>query len=115
MKMKKIILASSMVASVGAVGVAHATTIATTPVTPTECALLEANASVKITLSTGNIGSYDCNTSTANIGVAVANTSGKNKVFSLGSAGGQILTTTTASAPSTTNTENAATTASAAS
>ncbi len=114
MKMKKIILASSVVAAAGVSMHADATTIGTAPIAQAACALLNSDASVKITLSTGNIGSYDCNTSTANIGVAVASTTGKNKVFSLSSSGGQITTGTTGtSAPTTADTEAAATTASA--
>ena len=96
--MKKIIFASSLLAISG-VAAAAGTAISTAAITSGGCSLLSADASVKITLSTGNIGAYDCNTTTASIGVAVGSTTGKNKVFAVGSAGGAITTTTTAAAP----------------
>lgn len=108
MKMKKIILVSGVVAA-GAVGQANATTggdFSTSAITTSECSLLNAGASVKVVLSTGNLGSYNCNSSTANIGVAVANTAGKNKVFYLGSAGGKLNEVTTASTPTLSNTQS---------
>lgn len=68
-------------------------------VTDTNCTLLNTGASVKITLSTGNVGAYDCNTTSASIGVAVASKTGKNKVFSVGSAGGSITENPLGAAP----------------
>ncbi len=100
--MKKILFASSLLALAGAVpSMASAATggfaAGANAVDTTACALL--SAPVSITLSTGNIGGYDCNTSAANIGVAVGSTSGKNKIFSIGSSGGALTTTTTSAAP----------------
>ena len=67
-------------------------------VTTTTCSLLIDD--VKVILSVGNVGAYECNASTANIGVAVGSTSsGSNKIFSLSSAAGsQIEVNTSASA-----------------
>jgi len=67
-----------------------ATTSMQTPVSTTDCALLQ--EPVTINTSASNIGDVVCDATTANIGVSVANTSGKNKVFSAGSAGGGIQT-----------------------
>lgn len=77
-------------------GLANAapTTIATTAITPAECAALQAGASVKITLSSSNIGAYDCTATGAAIGVAVGNTAGKGITYSTGSGGGAITATT---------------------
>lgn len=95
--MKKIILASALVASAGMTYAAGgALSAGSNSVTTSNCALLSGD--VKITLSTGNVGYYDCNTTSSSIGLAVSNSSGKNKVYSLGSAGGKIEETTTASA-----------------
>jgi hypothetical protein len=115
--MKKILFASSLLAASGIAAAAGAA-ISATAVTggaSGACPVLTADASVKITLSSGNVGYYDCNTTTASIGVAVASTTGKNKVFSVGSAGGSVTTTTTSSAPTTTDCAGAATSASASS
>jgi hypothetical protein len=97
--MKKILFASSLLVASGISTAGTAFPAAGTAITATDCALLSADASVKITLSTGNIGAYTCNATTASIGVAVASTTGKNKVFAVGSAGGAIITTTTTNAP----------------
>ena len=81
---------------------------AATPITQAECALLTSDASVNITLSKGNIGSYMCDSTSANIGIAIGNTSGKNKVFSLGTTGGSITETATRSAPTNLDTSSVA-------
>jgi hypothetical protein len=65
-------------------------------------------ADVKITLSTANIGNVSCDDATASLGVAVANTSGKNKVYSVGSAGGGLTETTTTATPSASDLSGAA-------
>ena len=112
-KVKRLLLATSFIALslanpvIAAVG---ANDIGAAAITQADCVLLTSDASVKITLSTGNIGSYMCDTSSANIGVAVGNTSGKNKVFSIGSSGGSVTTTQTRAAPTSSDTQNAATT-----
>ena len=109
--MKKILFASSLLAlASGVPSMASAAGLAAgaNAISTTDCALL--SAAVNITLSTGNVGAYICNTSTANIGVAVASTSGKNKVFSIGSSGGALTTTTTAAAPGSGDASTAATT-----
>ena len=88
--MKKVLIAASLLAIGGA---ANASTITSgADITSTDCALLA--STVKITMSTGNVGSYDCSATTANIGVAIGNTSGKFKVFSIGSNGGSLTTDT---------------------
>ena len=78
-------------------GAAQADVIAISPgalaagpnaISTTDCTLLA--SAVSITLSTGNIGAYNCNTTSSAIGMAVASTSGKNKVFSVSSEGGAI-------------------------
>ena len=94
--MKKILFATSLLAVAAA---ADAATLATgaNAVTSAACTLLASD--VSITLSNGNVGGYTCNTSTANIGVAVASTAGKNKIFSIGSSGGALVTHTTNVAP----------------
>ena len=105
--MKKIILATAAIASIGSMvsGTAAAAAVSLTPGGVTSvtsgssgtCPLLAENITVKI--STSNIGAFECNTTSANIGVAVASTVGKNKVYSLGSAGGKITETTTSTTP----------------
>jgi hypothetical protein len=111
--MKKILIASLMCIASGssfAAGKALAEG-ATTTVNNTECTLLNADAAtnpVKITLSTANLGYVDCNATTGSIGVAVANTKGKNKVYSIGSAGGAPIATDTAAAPASGNVQTAA-------
>lgn len=117
--MKKILLATSLAAL--AAGPALAQTAFTTgPGVSTvtggtggNCPLLQ--ATVTVNLSNGNIGAYDCNTNTASIGVGVASTTGKNKVYSLGSAGGGMTETTLSAAPTTSDAGTAATTKSASS
>lgn len=86
--MKKVLIAASLLAVGGAASAAAITSGSDIPTS--SCALLA--SPVKIVMSTGNIGSYDCNTTTANIGVAMGNTSGKFKVFSVGSNGGALST-----------------------
>jgi hypothetical protein len=119
--MKKIILASTLIATGiamhsvayangGSLAGATANSVGT-GTGNNNCELL--NAAIKVSLSQGNLGYYDCNTTTASVGVAVASTTGRNMVYSLGSAGGAITTATTSSAPSTTNCQTAATTSSA--
>ncbi len=90
--MKKIILVSSLVAVSGMVNAAGGNlTGGGNDVTTSNCALL--SAAVKVTLSTANVGAYDCNTTSSSIGLAVSNSSGKLKAYSIGSAGGAITTT----------------------
>ena len=111
--MKKILFATSLLA---AAGMAHAAAYGAnavtsgTAITVADCGLLNTDASVKITLSTGNVAAYDCNSSTANIGVAVGNQTGKNKVFAIGSNGGSVTTYTTSSAPQAGDVSSAAST-----
>ena len=111
--MKKILLASSL-AALSSLPAGHAlaasqfsTGPAVTAIASSACTLLAND--VNVNLSNGNIGSYDCNTTTASIGVAVASTTGKNNVYSLGSAGGGIGITTLSSAPTTGDTDTQAT------
>ena len=107
--MKKIILASALAAAAITAHSAGSLTAGSNTVTTTAatgCELI--TASVTITLSTSNIGYYDCNSSAASIGLAVGNTSGKNKVYSLGSAGGAITETTLSAAPTTSNAQTQA-------
>ncbi len=97
--MKKILFATSLMAVVGTSAAATGGTLnsGANDVSTSACTLLA--SAVKITLSNGNVGGYDCSATSANIGVAVASTTGKNKIFSIGSSGGALSTTTTASAP----------------
>ena len=117
--MKKIILASALAAaaitahSAGSLAAGSNAVVANTSGGAGNCELLSAN--VTITLSTSNIGYYDCNSTSASIGLAVGNTSGKNKVYSLGSAGGAITETTLSSAPTTSDMSTQATAKSASS
>lgn len=111
--MKKILIASLILAAATpafAAKVKNLTTSNTassqTAVSTTECTLLSSD--VKINSSVANIGTVDCDTTSASIGVAVANTSGKNKVFSAGSAGGGITTTDLTATPTTGDTDTAA-------
>ena len=108
--MKKILFATSLLAVAAA---ADAATLATgaNAVTSAACTLLASD--VSITLSSGNVGGYTCNTSTANIGVAVASTAGKNKIFSIGSSGGALVTTTMSVAPQATDAAAASSTSAA--
>ena len=108
--MKKILFATSLLAVTAA---ADAATMGSgaNAISSAACTLL--SSAVSITLSTGNVGGYFCNTSTANIGVGVASSAGKNKVFSIGSSGGALVTTTTAAAPAATDAEAAASTSAA--
>ncbi len=95
--MKKIIVASAVLGSVLLSGVAIAAATAITSggaINATACPALTADASVKITLSTSNSGAYECQSTGAAIGVAVGNTAGKGNVYSVGSGGGAITTTT---------------------
>ena len=112
--MKKILIACSLLVGVSAANavapsggslVAGANAVSTT-----DCALLA--SAVSITLSTGNVGAYQCSASTANIGLAVASTTGKNKIFSVGSSGGAITTTETRASPSLSELDSAASTSS---
>ena len=112
--MKKLFIASLLVAASSMAFAANTGDWAagSNTVTDTDCTLLNAGSSLKVILSTSNVGSYNCDTTSANIGVAVANTSGKNIVFSMGSSGGGIIVTNTGTtAPSATNTATAAATA----
>lgn len=111
--MKKILIASLIVFAATpafAAKVKNLTSSTTassqTAVSTTECTLLQEG--VTINSSIANIGTVDCDTTTANIGVAVANTSGKNKVFSAGSAGGGITTDQLDAVPTTGDTDTAA-------
>ena len=108
--MKKILFVCSLLAAVGAAEAAvtsSGTLVAgANTVSATACTLLASDVSV--TLSTGNIGAYQCSTNTANIGVAVASTAGKNNVYSLGSTGGAITITPTRASPVTTDLDSAA-------
>jgi hypothetical protein len=98
--MKKIIktgvVMSFIVASAScfAAAVTLAGGTAGTTVTDTTCPALAASTSVKIVLSTSNIGAYDCTATGAAIGVAVGNTAGKGVTYSTGSGGGAITPTT---------------------
>ena len=95
--MKKILIASLMVAMGSAAYAANEDTAlvaGANPIAVAGCSLLQ-NA-VSINISAANIGNVDCDTTTANIGVAVANTSGKGKIFSIGSNGGALITTDSA-------------------
>ncbi len=109
--MKKIILASALAAaavtahSAGTLG-AGANPVGTSTGAG-NCELL--SSAVTVTLSTANVGYYDCNSTSASIGIAVGNSSGKNKVYSLGSAGGAITETTLSSAPTTSSVQSYAT------
>ena len=109
MRLKKILIVSSLLVVAGAaeavVAVPGLVSGANT-VTTSACALLASD--VSITLSTGNIGAYQCSTTTANIGLAVASTSGKNKIFSVSSAGGAITTTESRASPGTSDLDSAA-------
>jgi opacity protein-like surface antigen len=117
--MKKIILASALAAvaitahSAGSLTAGSNSVAANTSGGTGNCELLSAN--VTITLSTSNIGYYDCNSTSASIGLGIGNTSGKNKVYSLGSAGGAITETTLSAVPTTTNAQTQAQTKSASS
>ena len=117
--MKKIILASALAAaaitahSAGTLGAGSNAVTADTAGGAGKCELLSAN--VTVTLSTANVGYYDCNSTSASIGLAVGNTSAKNKVYSLGSAGGAITETTLSSAPTTSSVQSYAETKSASS
>ena len=111
--MKKILFASSLLALAASTAGAATMGSGANAVTTAACTLL--SSAVSITLSTGNVGGYFCNTSTANIGVGVASSAGKNKVFSIGSSGGALTTTTTAAAPAATDAEAAASTSAASS
>lgn len=112
-KMKRLLLGTSFIVlglanpAIAAVG---ASDIGAAAITQADCALLPSDGNVKITLSKGNIGSYMCDTLSANIGLAIGNTSGKNKIFSIGSSGGSVTETPTRAAPTTLDTQNAATT-----
>ena len=103
--MKKIILASALAAaaltahSAGTLGAGANSVGANTSGGAGNCELL--SSAVSVTLSTSNVGYYDCNSTSASIGLAVGNTSGKNKVYSLGSAGGRIDEATLSAAPTT--------------
>ena len=109
MRLKKILIVSSLLIVAGAaeavVAVPGLVSGANT-VTTSACTLLASD--VSITLSTGNIGAYQCSTTTANIGLAVASTSGKNKIFSVSSAGGAITTTVSIASPGTSDLDSAA-------
>ncbi|MBL0075834.1 MAG: hypothetical protein IPP41_07830 [Rhodocyclaceae bacterium] len=105
--MKKVLFAASLLAVGGMAHAAAADITSGADITTGSCTLLA--SPVKIVMSTGNIGSYDCVATTANIGVAIGNTSGKFKVFSIGSNGGALTTDTYASTVTTTQTQSAAT------
>lgn len=112
-KVKRLLLGTILIAlgfTNSAIAAVGASDFGATAIAQTECPLLTSDASVKITLSTGNIGSYMCDTSSVNIGVAVGNTSGKNKIFSIGSAGGSVSAISTRAAPTNADTQNVATT-----
>jgi hypothetical protein len=102
--MKKIIIAASLLAIGGSANAAAITSGA--DIDSTACPLLA--SSVKIVMSTGNIGAFACNTTTANIGVAMGNTSGKFKVFSVGSNGGALETATYSATVTTANAQTEA-------
>lgn len=98
--MKKIIVAG-LLSTLGSISFAASTPVplvaGPNTVSIAACTLL--SEPVTVTLSKANLGNVNCNDTTAAIGVAVANTSGKFKVFSLGSGGGQLTETTTTVAP----------------
>ena len=94
--MKKILFATSLLA-VAATSDAGTMGSGANAVTSAACTLLASD--VSITLSTGNVGGYTCDTVTADIGIAVGSTAGKNKIFSIGSSGGALVTHTTNVAP----------------
>ena len=111
--MKRLLLGSILIAlgsASSAIAAVGASDFGATAIAQAECPLLTSDANVKITLSTGNIGSYMCDTSSVNIGVAVGNTSGKNKIFTIGSSGGSVSSASTRAAPTNADTQNAATT-----
>jgi hypothetical protein len=95
--MKKFSVASVVVGSFLVSGLAFAAATAITSggtINATACPALTSDASVKITLSTSNVGAYECQATGAAIGVAVGNSAGKGNVYSVGSGGGSVTTTT---------------------
>ena len=110
MKLKKILFVSSLLivsGSAQAAALSPGSLVAgANAISTSDCVLLA--SPVSITLSTGNIGAYQCSALSANIGLAIASTSGKNKVFSISSAGGAITATEGRSSPTTSDLELAA-------
>ena len=72
--MKKILFATSLLA-VAATSDAGTMGSGANAVTSAACTLLASD--VSITLSTGNVGGYTCDTVTADIGIAVGSTAGE--------------------------------------
>ena len=110
MNLKKILFVSSLLivsGSAQAAALSPGSLVAgANAISTSDCVLLA--SPVSVTLSTGNIGAYQCSALSANIGLAVASTSGKNKVFSISSAGGAITATEGRSSPTTSDLELAA-------
>ena len=101
MNLKRILFVASLLLVAGttqaAVVVSGGLVAGPNAISTTDCALLA--SPVSVTLSTGNIGAYQCNALSANIVLAVASTSGKNKVFSVSSEGGAITAAEIRSSP----------------
>ncbi|HEY6896836.1 MAG TPA: hypothetical protein VI279_06210 [Rhodocyclaceae bacterium] len=117
--MKKIVIASLSAAVAGSAFAGNDFTAgpATSTITygasnsNTTCVLLNQTDSVRVNLSTGNIGAFDCNATSVSIGVGVANTTGKNKIYSASSSGGGVSEASQASTPAISDVEGKATTA----